>query len=261
MQTKILFTFFVIVFTENFAIAQTLPKNGSFENWTNGLPDHWIMRSTGGILQDAGYASSYSVNLWSTTCYDPDAMGYLPCSGSLIQTDTGNFKPLSISGYWKGTAGILLEINVSDADKNQIGSASTNLGVSNDWTYFIFPINYISNVLPAYTTVTIGDGVSGYGNIDSLQITYISPSNVAEIENKINFEISPNPALGNFTIQSIEEIKYARVEIHNMLGEKFYSQQLKNKQETISCKRFPAGIYFVKVTDGQKQSNQKLIIQ
>ncbi len=80
-----------------------------------------------------------------------------------------------------------------------------------------------------------------------------------EITNQ-QFEIFPNPTLSTFTIKPISEIKNALVEIYNVLGEKVYSTEIIGKQQTINNK-FPSGIFFVKVCDGEKQFVEKLIVQ
>ena len=73
-------------------------------------------------------------------------------------------------------------------------------------------------------------------------------------------KVFPNPAKDNFNIILSAEIKNARVEVYNMLGEKMYSATLNNKPQTINNK-FPSGIYFVKVAGGEKQFTEKLIVQ
>jgi len=71
--------------------------------------------------------------------------------------------------------------------------------------------------------------------------------------------IYPNPARDQFTIYGLtpgpsprERGASATIEIYNVFGEKVYSRQLESgnsKPETVNCKQFAAGIYFVKVAN------------
>ena len=86
-------------------------------------------------------------------------------------------------------------------------------------------------------------------------------TNIQEFALKENLLIiSPNPTENNFTIKLNAEVINARVDIYKPLGEKVYSTTITSKQQTIN-KKFPQGIYFVKVTDGSKQITKKLIVQ
>ena len=73
--------------------------------------------------------------------------------------------------------------------------------------------------------------------------------------------VYPNPASDNFTISINAVMKNAQVEICNVFGEKVYSTVLNNKRETINTKQFSSGIYFVKVSDGEKLFTKKLILE
>ena len=71
--------------------------------------------------------------------------------------------------------------------------------------------------------------------------------------------IYPNPAKNKFTV-SIPQLTTGTIEIFNPIGEKVYSTAIIGKQQTINNK-LPSGIYFVKVTDREKQFVEKLIVQ
>lgn len=78
--------------------------------------------------------------------------------------------------------------------------------------------------------------------------------------NKFDFSIYPNPTTDQFTITNSESIdKNSWLEIFNVLGEKIYSVALTNKQQMITHK-LTAGIYLVKVLNGEKQSVKKLVV-
>ena len=71
--------------------------------------------------------------------------------------------------------------------------------------------------------------------------------------------IYPNPAYNNFIVKINSEISNGALEIFNTYGKRIYSTIF--NEEKIIYENFPSGIYFVKVTDGEKQFVAKLIVQ
>jgi hypothetical protein len=118
------------------------------------------------------------------------------------------------------------------------------------------PATIITN--PVMTVTTPAAVVGSGGVINTLCITVgIQP----ECSNsKSVIVIFPNPTSGFFSIQS--SLKNGHFEIFNSIGEEIYSEKISG---TISKKEInlnaAAGIYFVKVNDGEKEFTQKLIIQ
>jgi para-nitrobenzyl esterase len=72
--------------------------------------------------------------------------------------------------------------------------------------------------------------------------------------------VYPNPANSQFEVESSEFRENSRIEMFNMVGEKIYSGEF-NHKTTIDSKLFPKGIYFVRITDSQKQLTKKLVIE
>jgi hypothetical protein len=68
--------------------------------------------------------------------------------------------------------------------------------------------------------------------------------------------IYPNPNTGKFKIDNLPE--YGTLEIFNGLGEKIYPGILRDENVELNA---PTGIYFVKVSTGEKSYTQKLVIQ
>jgi hypothetical protein len=77
-------------------------------------------------------------------------------------------------------------------------------------------------------------------------------------ENTIShfIKIYPNPSSGTFKIKDAPQNSH--LEIYNMLGEKIYSEIVKDENLQLHA---AAGIYFVRVSDGAKSYTQKLMIQ
>jgi uncharacterized repeat protein (TIGR03803 family) len=88
----------------------------------------------------------------------------------------------------------------------------------------------------------------------------LSPTGIGEITVNNQLSVFPNPATTDFTIQLNSEFKNSQLEIFNNLGEKILEQVI-NQQSTKINLKSPAGIYFVKVSDGEKIYTQKLVIQ
>src|SRR5205823_2983480 len=69
-----------------------------------------------------------------------------------------------------------------------------------------------------------------------------------------NFLIYPNPSNGSFKIKGAP--LNTNLEIFNMLGEKIYSVILNESENKIEMKNASAGIYFVKMSAGEKVYTQ-----
>jgi len=83
-----------------------------------------------------------------------------------------------------------------------------------------------------------------------------------ESMNKASFTIAPNPSTANFIISFERKITKGKVEIVNILGENTFAENIfyESKKE-IKLKNISAGIYFVKVFDGEKSYCKKLIVE
>lgn len=80
-----------------------------------------------------------------------------------------------------------------------------------------------------------------------------------------NFSIFPNPNHGEFTIKlnssSNSDIK---VEVYDVRGRSIFNNDYSNSPEfnqTISLNNVQSGMYLVKVSDGQKQTTKKIIVE
>jgi hypothetical protein len=95
-------------------------------------------------------------------------------------------------------------------------------------------------------------GITNVSTVTDICLT----QGVSEIQNMQEMCIYPNPTTNHFTINS--SIKNGRVEIFNTLGEKVYSEKIKSEPIYLNQ---PAGIYFVRVSDGETVYSQKLVIE
>ncbi|MFI5218338.1 MAG: T9SS type A sorting domain-containing protein [Bacteroidia bacterium] len=95
--------------------------------------------------------------------------------------------------------------------------------------------------------------------------TICSSVNVNENEKPGSaFNISPNPATNKITITN-PQFAIEAIEVYNLIGQKVFSQlQTENSKlqtATIDVSKWNKGIYFVKVSDGERQYAEKLVIQ
>jgi hypothetical protein len=94
-------------------------------------------------------------------------------------------------------------------------------------------------------------------------IINICMSGIRENPNEsISFQVSPNPTTNNFTITFPNIINKGVIEIYNVLGKKIFREDIINvSQKEIRFNTINAGIYFVKVRDGEKEYCKKLVIE
>ncbi len=112
------------------------------------------------------------------------------------------------------------------------------------------------------TGIAQGTGTSGHvGPIPNMQTA------IAQIQNQflsvdeisaLEFIVYPNPAKDKLTIKTKDLSAEAKAEIHNSLGQLVYSAQISG-ENTIDLSGFSQGLYFVKVTDGNKSETKKII--
>jgi hypothetical protein len=86
-----------------------------------------------------------------------------------------------------------------------------------------------------------------------LQLTSIDEPAAAK-----GIAIYPNPATDNFSVAS--EFGKGIIEIYSALGERVYKTAIMSTVQNINAILFP-GIYFVKITDENKMTTKKLVVQ
>jgi len=86
----------------------------------------------------------------------------------------------------------------------------------------------------------------------------LNTSGINENNNSEIFSVYPNPSSGIFTVTSQEEI--TTIEIYNVLGEKIYKSEMRDKKYAIDLSGKAKGIYFVRIQSGDKISTQKILL-
>ena len=71
----------------------------------------------------------------------------------------------------------------------------------------------------------------------------------------VNVKLSPNPARDRMQIELSEMVKNGTFEIYNSTGKIIDTQLLKSQSQQINLERLSNGVYFYKVTDGNRTVN------
>ena len=135
-------------------------------------------------------------------------------------------------------------------------------GNSNGWTYFWvslaelgaeFPVSYEDTIMYRFTFIS--DSV--FDNLDGLafdDFVFCNGSEGIEELSQSNFSIYPQPFTSSFTISSRSEMTSAlSYELVDVFGRKHLQGKLENQTQTIDAENLPAGIYFLKIDNGNSK--------
>jgi hypothetical protein len=180
-------------------------------------------------------------------------------SGSQISNTSPDFCYLKQNNF--------LDITIPYTIYNSIPYGSPNLHIDS---------NYWSSTSTAYIDGVIYD----YFDFANQSIVYYSPilqvpalidttcpspitTVASDIEKPINsFNIYPNPTHNTFTISLNQwTVDNVQLTVFDISGRCVYEKQIRNFAQSEIRNNFSPGIYFVKVSDGERSTTQKLIIQ
>jgi hypothetical protein len=123
----------------------------------------------------------------------------------------------------------------------------------------------------ANPTVTTTYTVTGYDSTNTCSTSELVTVqvNIVGIEDGLfenGISTYPNPSDGNFILEfNQNEIADLRIEMFNNIGQKLYQENLDNfsgnYRKTMDMTSMPAGIYHLRITDGEKQHFTKLIFE
>jgi hypothetical protein len=74
--------------------------------------------------------------------------------------------------------------------------------------------------------------------------------------------IIPNPAHNSFTISlnNQSSLNNSQLTIFDVTGRVVHEQKIQSQLSTVNC-QLSAGVYFVKVSDGERVYEQKLVVE
>ena len=206
-------------------------------------------KSAGGTTLDAGYSIS------------TDAGGNVLVTG-LFQSSSISFGSTTLTNAGGGYLDIF--VVKYDASGNALWAKSAG-GTSSDDRGFAISTDASGNVLVtgSFQSSSITFGSITLTNAGSVDIFVAKLNGVVGI-NELSFSqppfrIYPNPTTGEFGVSSTE-FGEGRLDIYNIVGEQVYSQIINQKSEIINP-QLPSAVYFIKVSNSEKASVQKLVVQ
>jgi subtilisin-like proprotein convertase family protein len=116
-------------------------------------------------------------------------------------------------------------------------------------------------------TLRVRDGYEGdTGTIDAASITIQTQQYTLGVSDFdiANFSLSPNPNKGNFTVQFDSNTNSGvTITVHDLLGRKVYGNEFESTacfNQHIQLPAVQAGIYIVKILDGDREISRKIIV-
>jgi hypothetical protein len=190
-------------------------------------------------------------SLWTRAFGGP---GY-DIGNSVQQTMDGQFIITGIFGNFGADIYLIKTDSLGNSGCNQ---STTTTMVTTPSTQVTNPPTVVTYPPTIVTTPTI---ITGSGGAVTTLCTTVGMAPISNFLSSI-LNISPNPATNNFTITFPNTIYKGVIEIYNVLGENVFTEDIFNvSQKEIHINNINAGIYFVKVRDGEKEYSKKLMIE
>jgi hypothetical protein len=117
--------------------------------------------------------------------------------------------------------------------------------------------------LSAYNNQTVYVAIQCVSNnhllfmVDDISIDFIV--GVPDVPQDMKIAVYPNPVHDQLNITS--GVKMTQVEIFNQLGQKVFSQIVKDTNFNLSTAGFNAGVYFVKITTDEGIATKKIMVR
>ncbi len=173
---------------------------------------------------------------------------------SVAQTIDGGY--ILVGGKFIGTVNSLYLIKTDSLGNSGCNQVSIMTIVNSPPTQETTPVTTVSS-----TNTIVGNPASQTGSGGTVT-TYCTNVGINELTSENLFFISPNPSSGNFVVFLGEIIAKVNIEIINIIGENVLNENILNEsKKEINLKNISAGIYFVKVFDGEKSYCKKLIVE
>ncbi len=106
-----------------------------------------------------------------------------------------------------------------------------------------------NNFSPGHYTILYNLNDSGVVALDTDTLCFTIPviESITEPGNQSHFNIFPNPASNELTVQLLNAETATNLIITDVFGREIYSQPTNSQLSIINCQLFSSGIYFVKV--------------
>jgi len=126
--------------------------------------------------------------------------------------------------------------------------------------YQVFRLRSFSPVTAC--TMMPGGSVTSNTSLWRPEMFSCQPTQINNIQSStFDFQIYPNPTHNSFVAKNISLTETSLLQILNTLGEIVYTQKLIGKSEYNIKPNLPQGIYFAEVSDKEKKTVRKLVIE
>jgi len=224
---------------------------------------------------EGGYSTGNSSTFITKSVTVPSSTGTVSDVNVSVNVTHARFSDLEMQ-IVSPSGTIVSLFNKSCASTNstlalQFDDSGTDLNCSTTTTQIVIP----ASALSAFNgenpqgnwTFRVRDNVVGMlGTINSASVNICNKTytlGTGDFEN-VDFALFPNPNKGNFTIQfARDSVKDIKVYVHDILGKYVYNKIFQGSGyfiQDIQLPGVPAGVYFVTITDGEKRTVRKIIV-
>lgn len=252
------------------AYTQALTSDYGVPNPYGGKVNHWVNTSPVGICQTTdSYSGNYALILHNWYGYAREWITY---------HDSINYSPSFLQGYFKYVKGTHPfaqgEVMVTLTRFNGISNDTVAYGsyLFDTIPYYVpfqITLNYTSFSTPDSITIFFANATdtSGWSNIVS-NLLYLDDLTLSDSPLSIDAAGTKENSITVFsylvqdelsiTNHSSEQVQFL---FYNSLGEKMFSQSLKNGTNTLDVSGYPSGIYFYNVVDSRNKITSGKIIK
>lgn len=135
----------------------------------------------------------------------------------------------------------------------------SNPSTSGDWTFTWTSPTTDEGRVTFYTAVNAANGNGNTSGDQTVTATSSSPSLSISEAKRLRFDMYPNPASDELTIQLPSGSEVASVEFYDYLGRLALTQNISQTSNHINVQNLSAGVYILKVLADDKIGTQKFI--
>jgi hypothetical protein len=218
------------------------------------------------ITTDGGYIIVGNTNSFGANgiyLIKSDSLGNVEWSKAIGGQNPGSVQQTSDGGYvftgqvFSDTG----DLNVLLVKTDQLGNSGCNETDAATITNAV--ISKMSGTSTVIASKSVTNSIVPH-SVDSVNTatTLCTTVGLNEIKSILPLLISPNPSSGDFVITFPGIINQGTVEIYTVLGERIISKAVSlTSNFEINLENSSPGIYFVKVTDGERRYAQKIMIE
>jgi hypothetical protein len=222
----------------------------------------WQANDGGYII--AGYTESFGAGMKDVYVIKTDGSGAVQWSrtfGGALDDEAAAVQQTTDGGYilagYTESFGVNRDMYLIKLDS--AGNSACNQANAATVSGFAATQIALYNLIPGSVgSIDNYQWVSGIGGSASpICIAGISKAELPDV-----MEIYPNPARNTFTISFNGQLTVdnGQLEVYNIVGQKVYADEIHSQLSTVNCQLNP-GIYFVRLTAGERVFTEKLVVE